>query len=285
MSSKSRWRVSGSSGACAMWRSRMVRLLGSFYRYWLRPLFDPAKAFNTIRNYLPYLTDWAHYAGMPGAEPLRLINSYPCLTDRTVTTSFDPHYLYQAVWAMERIAQSEAKHHVDVGSDVRFVALLTTHLPVTFIDIRPLKAEGIKRLASVAGSLLELPFADASVESLSCLHVAEHVGLGRYGDPLDPSGTRRTCAELARVLAPGGNLFFSLPVGRSRVCFNAHRVHDPETICDYFHNLELVEFSAVHDDGQFVEHADLADLQDSDYACGLFWFRRGSQASVSEILI
>jgi len=274
MSSKSRWRVSGSSAACALWLSRAARLLGSLYRYWLRPVFDPTKAFIAIRNYLPYLADWAHYAGMPEAEPLRLIDSHPCLTDRTATTSYDPHYLHQAVWAMERIAQSGARHHIDVGSDVMFVTQLTTHLPVTFMDIRPLKVEGVRGLTSVEGSLLDLPFADGSVESLSCLHVAEHVGLGRYGGPLDPSGTRRTCAELARVLASGGNLFFSLPVGRSRVCFNAHRVHDPETICDYFHNLELVEFSAVYDDGQFVEHADLANLRDSSYACGLFWFRK-----------
>lgn len=276
MSSKSRWRVSGSSAAFALRRSRAARLLGSFYRYWLCPVFDPAKAFNTIRNYLPYLADYAHYAGMPGAEPLRLINSHPCLTDRTVTTSFDPHYLYQAVWAMERIAQSGAKHHVDVGSDVRFVMLLTTHLPVTFMDIRPLKAEGVKGLASVAGSLLELPFADASVESLSCLHVAEHVGLGRYGDPLDPSGTRRTCAELARVLAPGGNLFFSLPVGRSRVCFNAHRVHRPVQILDYFRDLDLVEFAAVDDQGNLLNNVQPKQMRSAEYGCGLFWFQRSS---------
>jgi len=175
---------------------------------------------------------------------------------------------------MERITQNRAKHHIDVGSDVRFVTMLTTHLPVTFVDIRPLEAEGIEHLASMAGSILELPFADASVESLSCLHVAEHIGLGRYADPLDPSGTRRACAELARVLAPGGNLFFSLPVGRSRVCFNAHRVHSPRQILDYFRDLDLAEFVAVDDHGNLLHNLQPNQMAVAEYGCGLFWFQR-----------
>ena len=43
------------------------------------------------------------------------------------------------------------------------------------------------------------PFGDRSVPSLSCLHVVEHVGLGRYGDPLDPQGSIKAMRELQRV--------------------------------------------------------------------------------------
>ena len=67
--------------------------------------------------------------------------------------------------------------------------------------------------------------------------MAEHIGLGRYGDPLDPLGTRKAAAELQRVLAPGGQLLFSLPVGRPRVEFNAHRVHDPHEVASWFDGL------------------------------------------------
>src|SRR5207253_10606962 len=69
--------------------------------------------------------------------------------------------------------------------------------------------------------LLSLPFADRSVESLSCLHVAEHVGLGRYGDELDPEGTVKAARELQRVVAPAGRLYFALPVGRPRTEFRS----------------------------------------------------------------
>jgi len=129
-------------------------------------------------------------------------------------------------------------------------------------------------LLNCSGDILNLPFADQSLSSISCLHVAEHVGLGRYGDPLNPDGTRLACAELQRVLAPGGDLFFAVPVGRPRVCFNAHRIHTPEIIIDFFEGLNLVEFSGVHDDATFAERVSPGEFSNSIYACGMFWFCR-----------
>ena len=163
--------------------------------------------------------------------------------------------------------------HVDIGSDVNYVGMISVIVPVTFIDIRPLSVD-LPHLRCLQGTVLRIPFDDASVTSLSCLHVAEHVGLGRYGDELDPAGTRRACAELERVLAPAGNLYFSVPVGRPRVCFNAHRVHSPLQILDFFPGLELESFSLVDDDFEFRADADVGSAAELSYGCGLFWFRR-----------
>ena len=245
------------------------------WQRWVDPVFPIQRAVTSLGLYTRYLSSWRRYKNLPGAEPLRFRDSYPCLFDATDITPYDPHYLYQAVWAMGRIARSGAKKHVDVGSDVKFVGLLATHLSVTFVDFRPLGAK-LPLLTSVAGTILALPFADRSIDSLSCLHVAEHVGLGRYGDPLDPSGTRRACVELARVLAPRGNLFFSVPVGQPRVCFNAHRIHSPRQILEYFNSLDLVEFSAVDDRGELLIDARLEQVDSAMYSCGLFRFRRNS---------
>jgi hypothetical protein len=71
-----------------------------------------------------------------------------------------------------------------------------------------------------------------------------------------------------------GNLYFAMPVGRPRVCFNAHRIHEPKTVVDYFAGLELVEFSGVHDNGQLVEHAGLDEFRENEFACGMFWFKK-----------
>jgi SAM-dependent methyltransferase len=155
------------------------------------------------------------------------------------------------------------------------VGFLTSLTDVTYVDIRPLGAE-VEGLESIAGSVLALPFADRSLESTSCLHVAEHIGLGRYGDPLDPLGTRRAAKELQRVLRAGGQLLFSVPVGRPRVCFNAHRIHDPSEVVSMFGELDLAEFSCIDDAGVFERHRAPAELARASYACGLYRFVRPS---------
>jgi len=175
--------------------------------------------------------------------------------------------------AFKKIKESKAENHIDIGSNVNFVGFLSAITKVTFVDIRPLEAN-LKNLESIKGDILSLPFKDNSVNSLSCLHVAEHVGLGRYGDSLNPLGTEKACKELSRILSKGGNLYFSLPVGTPRLCFNAHRVHSPEQIIQYFNGLKLVEFSGVDDKGTFRQNIDINTLKDENYACGLFWFKK-----------
>jgi hypothetical protein len=49
-------------------------------------------------------------------------------------------------------------------------------------------------------------------------------------------------AAFGRVLAPGGRLYFSVPIGRVRVVFNAHRVFSPRTVLASFPSLRVVSF-------------------------------------------
>jgi SAM-dependent methyltransferase len=220
-----------------------------------------------------WMRDRRAYRALPDAERLRWRDSLPMLTDRLATTPYDSHYLHQDSWAARRVAEHAPARHVDVGSRVDYVCFLGAIVPVTFVDIRPLEAQ-VENVESVAGSVLAMPFEDRSVESLSCLHVVEHIGLGRYGDPLDPSGSQHAIGELQRVLTPGGQLLLSLPVGRPRVCFNAHRVHDPREVRELVDELELVEFSGVDDTGAFKRHRTLDELADQSYACGMYRLRR-----------
>lgn len=240
---------------------------------WIIQFADPIRMMCALRNLIWYLKDWHRYARLSGAEPIRFIDSYPQLHDRTSITGIDAHYFYANGWAMRRIVAQNPAQHVDIGSQTMFVNLLSAVLPVNFVDYRPMVIH-MDGLTIGRGDILNLPFADGSIESLSCLHVAEHIGLGRYGDRLNPHGTRQACAELQRMLAPGGNLYFVIPMGRPQVCFNAHRIYAPETILKYFSKLELVEFSGVHDDGKYVDRVGLDEFTGSRYACGMFLFRK-----------
>lgn len=234
-----------------------------------QPAADAARAGIGL---VAFTHDWLRYRRMPGAEPLRLRDASPQLSDRLAASPYDAHYFQQAVWAAERIFANDPGEHVDVGSQLLYVGMLAARIPVVFVDIRPLELS-IAKLRCIAGDVLALPFPDRSVTSLSSLHVLEHVGLGRYGDALNPHGTHEALAELRRVLAPAGSLFLSLPIGRPRVCFNAHRIHDPRDVIAWMDGLELVEFSAIDDDGLLQLGASLTDAATMRYGCGLFWFR------------
>jgi SAM-dependent methyltransferase len=224
-------------------------------------------------KYLAFLSERRRFERMPGGGKVPWRDLYPCLHEKTAMTSFDTHYFYQDIWAFRKIVRSGTPEHVDVGSKVDYIGFLTAVTKVTFIDIRPLGAL-LDNLANLPGSILAIPYPDDSVASLSCLHVAEHIGLGRYGDPLDPLGTAKACAELRRVLAPGGNLYFGLPVGKPRIRFNAHRIHSTGQILRYFEGLTLREFSFVDDTGGFTVNADMAVADSAKYGCGLFHFTK-----------
>ncbi len=212
--------------------------------------------------------------------PLHLRNLYPQLGDHLPRTPFDPHYFHQAAWLCRRLADQRPAKHVDIGSDVRLVAAFSAFVPTEFIDIRPLPV-ALSGLECAAGNLTDLARPDCSIASLSCLHVIEHIGLGRYGDPLDPDGPSRAIGELARVLAPQGRLYVSTPVGRPRVEFNAHHVFDAAEFASRFTPLRLERFDLVGDDGSIRRGATPEDARNSNYACGLFEFVRPATATES----
>lgn len=166
---------------------------------------------------------------------------WPCIGDDTATTEIEPVYFYQDAWAFERIVRTRPPFHVDVGSHHKYVALLSRVLPVTMVDIRPLSV-ALEGLDFRKGSILELPFASGSLPSVSSLCVIEHIGLGRYGDPIDARGHEKAAAELVRVVATGGDLYVSAPVREgNRTYFNAHRAFDEGHLLSLFAPLECVE--------------------------------------------
>lgn len=176
----------------------------------------------------------------PERQPL-MEYLYPCLEDDTAVTSIDPIYFYQDSWAFEKIVNKHPARHVDVGSHHKFVALLSKVVPVTMVDIRPLSLS-MNTINFKQGSILDLPYEDGTAESLSSLCVVEHIGLGRYGDPLDPYGSEKAIQDLKRIVRPGGDLYLSLPLDdENRIYFNAHRAFKEEYVLQLFEPFQIVE--------------------------------------------
>jgi SAM-dependent methyltransferase len=206
---------------------------------------------------------------------LRWSDRFPCLDDNTGYTSFDWHYVFHTAWAARLVAANSPARHIDIASSLYFNALVSAFVPVDFYEYRPV-ALNLSGLENRHADLLALPFKDQSVPSLSCMHVVEHIGLGRYGEPIDADGDLKAMAELRRVLAPGGALFFVVPVGRPRLQFNAHRIYSHRQIVEAFAGLELAEFSLQPDFPrcELVRHASPELAAEQRYGCGCFHFVR-----------
>ncbi|MBA4384741.1 MAG: hypothetical protein C0410_08395 [Anaerolinea sp.] len=228
-----------------------------------------------IHKYWVFTNEFKNFSKLLGQTERRFSaywsNRYPILDENTGTTSFDSHYIYHPAWATRIIAKIRPSVHIDISSTLTFCTMLSAFIPVRFYDYRPanLNLEG---LVSERADLLNLPFEDASISSLSCMHVIEHIGLGRYGDPLDPDGDLKAIAELKRVLKPGGSLFFVTPVGKPRIQFNAHRIYSHEQIVEYLSGFEIRQFALVDDNGLFTIDADPAYANQQNYGCGCWWF-------------
>ena len=240
-----------------------------FLRNWLLAFLTPRPLVGLL--HLPrYFRDWRRFNAL-GRQSLEWRDAYPCLGDWVRETPFDAHYFYQGAWLARRLAAARPALHVDIGSSVLTLSVASSTTEMVFLDYRPLRSR-LSGLHGVAGDVTRLPFRGGSQLSVSSLHVIEHIGLGRYGDAIDPRGSVSAATELARVVAPGGRLYLSTPVGRERVCFNAHRVFRPGSIVRMLDPLRLARFALVDDDGGFHEDADMARADSLDYGCGMFEF-------------
>jgi len=197
------------------------------------------------------------------------------LNDAVKTQSNGGHYLYHPAWALRIILKNNPPKHVDISSILFFPAMLSASLPVEYYDYRPAKVT-LTNLISKGANLLKLPFKSNSIQSLSCMHTIEHIGLGRYGDEIDPEGDIKAITELKRVLKKGGDLLIVVPVGIPTIYFNAHRVYSYEQIIGYFSDLKLMEFSMLPDNTSkgLIKNPNLKTVKKQKYACGCFWFRK-----------
>ena len=203
----------------------------------------------------------------------------PIIKDKFEDAGTVNNYFWQDLWAASLISHAKPKEHYDIGSRLDgFIAhVLAQDISVNMIDIRPFPTE-IKGLKTIVDDATELKqFSDESIESLSALCSLEHFGLGRYGDPIDPEACFKCFECIQKKMKKGGKLYLSVPIGKERVEFNAHRIFYPKTIVESFNKMKLIEFSCTAG-GKFEENVVLDkyndDMHEGDYRYGLFYFQK-----------
>lgn len=239
----------------------MKNIIKKIIRIFLSPLI--------IVDYLKFISkDSSH------RFPVRFVDFFPQVRDKTLKTGFDRHYVYHTAWAARKVAEIKPQLHVDISSSLYFSSIVSAFVPVSFYDYRPADLQ-LSDLQSGHCDLLSLPFESNSISSLSCMHTVEHVGLGRYGDPINPEGDLLAINELKRVLSVGGSLLFVVPVGKERIEYNAHRIYSLEQIINYFKDLDLFEFVLIPEkSGAPIIGASAEQVRMEKYACGCFWFKK-----------
>lgn len=248
--------------------------------------FDPVHFLRSLRSIPRFLRDWRLFRrGYVGALTLM-----PCLHDwyeeGGVTKS---EYFWQDLLVARWIFEAKPEKHVDIGSRVDgFVAHVASFREIEVFDVRPLSTQ-IPGMVFKQADFMQ-PVDDSSIsvrggycDSLSCLHVIEHFGLGRYGDPINPQGYQQGIAHMAQLLKPGGRFYLSTPIGQERVEFNAHRVFDPRTIirCAENNRLRVQALTVIGANGSSesggIDDERLQKLALARYHLGIFVFVKADQ--------
>lgn len=239
-------------------------------------LYNP---FKRLSYYLLFLKDFYTFKKVSRKDNRFQVlwkNRRSQLFDKTSKIFFDTHYIYHPAWATRILVKTKPEKHIDISSSLSFCSIVSAFVPIDFYDYRPAYLN-LSNLNSKKADLINLPFNNESIHSLSCMHTIEHIGLGRYGDPIDPDADLKAISELKRVLAKDGNLLFVVPIGKPKIQFNAHRIYSYAQIVDYFKQLKLVEFSLIPDNALeigIIANATQKQANEQNYGCGCFWFKK-----------
>lgn len=204
-------------------------------------------------------------------------NLWPIMGDKYADAGAMGNYFWQDLWAAKHIISEGILEHFDIGSRIDgFIAhLLAAGIKMNMIDIRPFPSEVENLYTIVDDATMLNNIEDDSLESLSALCSLEHFGLGRYGDPVDPEACFKCFAAIQRKMKVGGRVYISVPIGKERVEFNAHRVFYASTIIEAFSDMGLEEFSCAAE-GKIEYDVDIHkydnDSHNGEWRFGLFRF-------------
>lgn len=207
-----------------------------------------------------------------------VISERPMLFERnTESGTASGHYFIQDWYVAKQILKHNPIKHVDIASRVDgFVAHVAVFRDLEVFDIRDLNST-IPSIKFVQSDMMQLSKSLINyTDSLSCLHAIEHFGLGRYGDTIDVDGHLKAIDNIHKILKPGGVFYFSVPIGKQRIEFNAHRVFSPSYLLNILGDkFKIIRFSYIDDEGTFYENHQLteSDLKkdlNCSYGCGIF---------------
>ncbi len=229
-----------------------------------------------LRYYIRYRKDRATWLSQGG----KITKNHMILADYSdVAGTARGHYFHQDLLVASLVNKHRPKRHVDIGSRIDgFVAHVASFREIEVVDVRPLDNSVHKNIKYRQADLM-YPQDLGEIDSLSCLHVIEHFGLGRYTDNIDVNGHIKGITNLVKLVSLGGRLYISFPIShREEVHYNAHRILNPSSILQHSsisRFMNLVRFDYVDDNGNLHLNKKIEDVEpDISFGCGIYTFEK-----------
>jgi hypothetical protein len=207
----------------------------------------------------------------------------PCLQDFSAASiSIKKHYSVLDYMISKRIYSAKPVEHLDVGSSFEFISHISIFTPRVIVgDIRS-SSSFIENVNHVYLDLCEPQSATRQYESVSCLHVVEHIGLGRYNDRIDIDGDLKAIETLKRLVKAGGRLYIAVPAGKERVIFNKHRIYNATKVIGLLEDqFDVVWGIGITDRDEFVELHDIR-INSQDYGLLMLELVKKPKSSTNE---
>lgn len=266
-------------------RKKVLVLLRKINRILCTLGFHPLQTINLIRHYPLYHLQLTKLKKQKG-DNTDFSFGMPSLRFGTHNEAgvMSGHYFHQDLLVAKRIYNEKPVRHVDIGSRIDgFVAHVAVFREIEIFDILPQKNK-VPNISFTQADLTSLPPGmENYCDSVSSLHAIEHFGLGRYGDPIDYYGHLKAIDTIHKILKEDGTFYFSVPIGKQRIEFNAQRVFAIQYLLDVFKGKFAVQnFSYVDDLGDVFENVELTDKQIKNnfsctYGCGIFELKKVQQ--------
>lgn len=229
-----------------------------------------------------FKNDYKKFKSLTNDVEFPISDSFPILSERGESAgTTKTHYFVQDLYVAQKLFDNNPQKHVDIGSRIDgFVAHVASFRKIELLDIRKMESN-IKNVSFKQADLMDsgnLPI--DYCDSISSLHALEHFGLGRYGDPIDPEGHIKGFNNITKILKSGGIFYFSVPMGRQRIEFNAHRVFGmPYLLKLVSKDYEIKSFAYLDDESDLHTDADLTDENINksfgcEYGCAIFELKK-----------
>lgn len=184
-----------------------------------------------------------------GDAKLKVLHQIARLTHRLPRLSFEAR-LIEYSFAHVNIAGSTKARILDVGccGSKLPVELAKKGYKVYGIDVGSHPDQGA--FTFIQGDITQMPFDDEFFDVVMTISTIEHVGLGRYGDPIIPDGDKEAMNEIERVLKPRGQMIMTIPCGQDTICYSKtniplSRVYSPESLVQLLSGFQIMECSYI----------------------------------------